>query len=152
MSKPRYKWWGYIKNVIRDYPRLKQEYEALHEQSVTPSMSGMPGGGGASRAVENLAIRELPKAEQRDYEAVQKAIDGTQRLETGEDRLKLVRLVFWKNQKLKDAAYKCHVSYDTACNYHWEFIMLVAYHKDLLTYTELRKAFKSAKTADGGTV
>lgn len=141
MSKPRYKWWGYIKNVIRDYPRLKQEYEALHEQSITPSMSGMPGGGGASRAVENIAIRELPKAEQRDYEAVQKAVDGTQRLDTGTDRMKLVRLVFWKNQKLKDAAYKCHISYDTARNYQWEFITLVAYHKDLLTYDELRKAY-----------
>ncbi len=141
MSKPRYKWWGYIKNVIRDYPRLKQEYEALHEQSVTPSMSGMPCGGGTSRAVENLAIRELPKAEQRDYEAVQKAIDGTGRLETGEDRLKLVRRVFWQNVSLKDAAYKGHISYETAKNYHWEFITLVAYHKDLLTYDELKKAY-----------
>lgn len=142
MSKPRYKWWGYIKNVIRDYPRLKQEYDALHEQSVTPSMSGTPGGGGASRAVENIAIRELPKAEQRDFEAVQKAIDGTQRLDTGDDRMKLVQMVFWKRQKLRDAAYKCHISYDTARNYQWEFITNVAYYKDLLTYDELKKAYK----------
>lgn len=146
MSKPRYKWWGYIKNVIRAYPSLKQEYEALHEQSITPSMSGMPGGGGTSRAVENIAIRELPKEEQREYEAVKKAIEGTLRLDTGEDRIKLIDLAYWKHHKLKDAAWKCHMSYDTARNYNWEFIILVAYHKDLIGYDELRKAYERGKS------
>ena len=42
MSKPRYRWWGYIRNVIRAYPELKKEYDALHQQSVTANLSGMP--------------------------------------------------------------------------------------------------------------
>ncbi len=33
MSKPRYGWWGYVKNMIRRYPSLKMEYEYLHSQS-----------------------------------------------------------------------------------------------------------------------
>lgn len=145
MSKPRYPWWGYIKNVIREYPRLKREYEALHEQSITSCMSGMPGRGGTKRTIENIVIRELPEVEQRDFEAVQKAIETTQRLATGDERLKLVQRVFWQGVSLKDAANKGHISYDTARNYQWEFITLVAYHKNLLPYDDLRKAFERGK-------
>ena len=45
MSKTRYKWWGYVKNMIREYPALKKEYEDLHQQSITANMSGTPCGG-----------------------------------------------------------------------------------------------------------
>lgn len=146
MSKPRYKWWGYIKNVIRAYPGLKQEYEALHEQSVTSSMTGMPGGGGASRGTENVALKELPKPKQAEYDAVRQAVEGTKRLVSGNDRLKIIDLVFWKqSHTLQGAAMETHISYDTVRNYQWEFIMLVAYHKDLIEYTELRKAFERGK-------
>ena len=87
MSKPRYKWWGYIKNVIRAYPGLKKEYDALHEQSVTANTSGMPGGGEVSRGTENIAIRELPYTKQREYEAVRRAVEQTNMLKNGDQRL-----------------------------------------------------------------
>ena len=127
MSKPRYKWWGYIKAVIRAYPALKKDYEDLHEQFVTSAISGMPGGGGASRGTENIAIRELPDTLQREYEAVRSAIDATAMMATGKDRLALVDMVFWKcRHNLTGAAHRLNISTSTAQRYHGEFIRLVA--------------------------
>lgn len=145
MSKPRYKWWGYIKNVIRAYPALKREYDDLHKQSITANMSGMPSGGAISRGVENIVARELPKPEQQEYDAVRKAILATERMKTGPDRLKLVNLVFWKNSHtLGGAAMVVNVSYETAVEYHRDFIMLTAYHKELITLDELSTSQKLA--------
>lgn len=127
MSKPRYRWWGYIKNVIRAYPVLKRENEALHEQSVTANMSGMPAGGNVSRGTEDIAIRELPYTKQREYEAVRRALACTERLKTGKDRISLIDMVFWKrSHTLSGAAYKLGLSDRTAQRYHEEFIKTVA--------------------------
>lgn len=133
MSKPRYRWWGYVKSIIRQYPSLKQEYESLHEQSVTASMTGMPGSGGASRGTEDIAIRELPYTKQREYEAVKRAVAATERMTAGLDRLKVIDLVFWKRSHTLDgAALVIPCSYMTARRYHAEFITLVASFYGLL--------------------
>lgn len=133
MSKPRYKWWGYIKAVIRSYPGLKKEYEDLHEQSITAKMSGMPGGGGVSRGTEDIAVRELPYTKQREYEAVRRAVEATRLMKTGKDRIELVDMVFWKkSHTLSGAAYKLSISETTAQRYHGEFIRMVARHYGLL--------------------
>ena len=128
MSKPRYRWWGYIKNVIRAYPGLKAEYADLHEPPITASISGMPGGGNISNPTAQAALRELPKAEQEELNAVTSAIKFTSQLKTGTDRLKLIDLVFWKkSHTLSGAAVKLSISYDTAIDYHGDFILLTAY-------------------------
>ena len=133
MSRPRYKWWGYVKNMIRAYPSLKKEYDDLHEQSVTPNLSGMPGGGEVSRGTENIALRELSGPNQAEYDAVRKAIAITEHMRTGADRLKLMDLVFWKNSHtLQGAAMVIHVSYETAVEYHRDFIMVAAYFRGLV--------------------
>ena len=127
MSKPRYKWWGYIKAVIRSYPALKKDYEDLHEMSITSKLSGMPGGGSASRGTENIAIKELPYTMQREYEAVKRAIATTELMPAGKERLALVDMVFWKrSHTLSGAAYKLNLSPSTAQRYHGEFIRMVA--------------------------
>lgn len=127
MSKPRNKWWPYIKAVIRDYPRLKRDYEDLHEQSVTAKYSGTPTGGGASRGTENVAVKELPYTQQKEYDAVRKAVAETKILVTGKERIKLIDLVFWKrSHTLSGAAYKLNLSETTAQRYHSDFIYLVA--------------------------
>lgn len=127
MSKPRYKWWGYIKNVIRSYPALKREYEDLHEQSMAVNMSGMPRGGCVSRGTEDIAVRELPYTKQREYEAVRRAVETVKRCPTANDRLSLVDMVFWKrSHTLSGAAYKLNLSYTTAQRYHGEFVVAVA--------------------------
>lgn len=138
MSKPRYQWWGYVKNIIRSYPRLKEEYDGLHEQSVTANMSGMPGSGEVSRGTENIAIRELPKAKQAEYDAVRKAIAITERMRTGADRIELINLVYWKqSHTLHGAAMAVNISYETAVEYHRDFIKISAYFRELIDASEL---------------
>lgn len=145
MSKPRYRWWGYVKNVIRAYPGLKREYNELHEQSITANMSGAGGSGGISRGTEITAIRELPRPKQREYDAVKSTILVTEQLRTGKERLKLIDMVFWKGtHTLSGAALALNISYDTAVDYHGDFIMLVAYHKELVTFDEMKPTQKIA--------
>ena len=133
MSKTRYKWWGYIKAVIRAYPSLKKEYEELHEQSITAKMSSIPGGGEVSRGTEDIDIRELPHTKQREYEAVRRAIDATKRIEGGDKRVTIIDLVYWKNSHtLAGAAMKAGYSYDRAKQMHREFIVTVAKYYGLM--------------------
>lgn len=133
MSKPRYKWWGYIKNVIRAYPVLRKEYEALHEQSVTANTSGMPGGGEVSRGTENIAIRELPSTKQREYEAVRRAIEYTKHFRNGKERIEIINLMYWKNSHtLAGAGLKVGYGYDRARQIHQEFVVAVATYYGLM--------------------
>ena len=127
MSRPRYGWWGYVKDMIRRYPSLKEEYADLHTQTVTPGYAGLPGSGSASRATELIAVRELPSNKQREYEAVRKAIATTELMSASRDRLKVVELVFWKRSHTLDgAALTIPCSYRTARRYHSDFVMTVA--------------------------
>lgn len=137
MSKPRYRWWGYIKNVIRAYPELKKEYEELHEQSVTANASGMPGGGGISRGTESIAIRELPYTKQREYEAVRRAVGYTLSYPNGKERVEIISLMYWKcSHTLAGAALKVGYSYDSAKRIHKDFVIAVAAFYGLLDKEE----------------
>lgn len=137
MSKPRYKWWGYIKNIIRAYPGLKKEYEALHEQSVTANTSGMPGGGEVSRGTENIAIRELPYTKQREYEAVRRAVECTKHFRNGKERLEIINLMYWKNSHtLAGAGLQVGYGYDRARQIHQEFVVAVATYYGLMDKEE----------------
>ena len=119
--------------MIRRYPALKLEYDDLHGQSVTASYSGMPHCGGAGRAVETLAIRELPTNSQREYEAVRRAIEQTERYQNGLQRLAIIRMVLWDRQYTLDgAALQIPCSWRTAAQWHGEFIRLVASNYGLL--------------------
>lgn len=141
MSKPRYKWWGYIKNIIRAYPGLKKEYEALHEQSVTANTSGMPGGGEVSRGTENIAIRELPYTKQREYEAVRRAIEYTRHFRNGKERLEIIGLMYWKNSHtLAGAGLQVGYGYDRARQIHQEFVVAVATYYGLMDNESNEKA------------
>ena len=106
MSKPRYDWWGYAKAVIRRYPALRAELQ--------------------ERQCPAMAIRELPAQRQREYEAVRKAIESTERMPGGRDRIKIIDLVFWRrSHTLEGAALTIPCSYRTARRYHEEFIRIV---------------------------
>lgn len=147
MSKPRYKWWGYAKAMVRQYPDLKKEYEQLHEQTITANISSVPGGGNARRKVEDIVLRELTGSKQIEYDAVRRAIEKTRAMRTGRDRLKLIEHAYWKQKQslsLQGAALAVNISYDTAIDYHGDFIMLVAYFRRLITYSELKERQKIA--------
>lgn len=133
MSKPRYDWWPYAKGMIRRYPELREQYADLHSQSVTASYSGMPHGGGVGRPIEALAIRELPTNSQREYEAVRRAIETTERYRNGRERLRVIKLVLWdRSHTLEGAALMVPCSWRTAAQWHGEFIKLTAKYYGLL--------------------
>ncbi len=137
MSTPRYPWWAYAKNMIRQYPDLAEQYAALHQQRVTHGYTDVPGGGGDGRPLENTAIQELPGVKQKEFDAVRLAIEQPrQRYKHGETRLAVIEYVFWSGYKgrrlLDQAAYKVNYSYDTVKIFHHDFIMLVAQFYGLL--------------------
>lgn len=126
MSRPRYIWWSYAKAMIRQYPDLKQEYEDLHSQNVTASITGMPGGGSATRTTEVIALRQLPPVKQKEFDSVDMAIRTTRRMPNGRDRLKVIDLVLWKAETtIEGAAQRIHCSKETAWRYHRDFVRLV---------------------------
>ena len=133
MSKPRYIWWGYAKGMVRQYPALKKEYDALQDFRSPGSVIVSSGGGSPSRTAENAALRRLPRVKQSEYDAVEKAIERTKALKTGPERLALIDLVYWKKtSNLDGAAYRLHFSTATAYRYHKEFIGLVGYCRGLV--------------------
>lgn len=114
MSKPRYKWWGYAKWMVRVYPELKQEL-LDHQQNETA-----------------LPISCLPPAKRAIYEAVSKAIEQTEKLPTGKERMKLVSMVFWKqSHTLAGAGFALGYSYESARIFHGDFLRLVGFYRGL---------------------
>lgn len=133
MSNPRYQWWGYVKWVIRDYPAKYKELRSMRQQSMTPNYSGMPGSYEPQRGAENVALRELTGQKRREYDAVENAICATKTRADGNERLQMVDRVFWaQTHTLQGAALAGHVSYETAVNWHRDFIKEVAANMGLL--------------------
>lgn len=136
MSTPKKRWWGYARRMIRDYPSLKQQWEDIHEQTITADISGMPRGGSASRTVEMIALRQLPdEDDQKDFEAVSKAVEITLLKPNGEERLKLIKLVYWSKRKMTLSAAAPHIPVAdiTAKRWHKGFVYLVGRCRGLET-------------------
>lgn len=128
MSKPRYIWWSYAKAMIRQYPVLMKEYNDLHRHNTAAIITGVPGGNSMHRTTETVALRQLPPARQREYDAVEKAIVLTKRRQNGAAVLALIDLVLWKQtHNLAGAAQLLYISESTANRYHSEFIRLVGF-------------------------
>ena len=126
MSKMRYDWWSYVKGMIRRYPDLKKRYAELRRVSLSAPVTGMPRGGRISKPTENAALRELSPTNQREYDAVRRALLTTERSKNGAERIQLVQLVFWNGYTISQAAYKLHYGERTAREWHRVFIRLVA--------------------------
>lgn len=134
MSRPRYRWWGYVRNVLRAYPALREQYNDLHEQKVTANYSAEPrAGGGLSRTVENLALRELMPQDQREYLAVQRTIDATMLMPGGAERVAFIRAIYFgaQQRRISDVYPAYHIAEATAWRWHGDFIRLVATHLGL---------------------
>ena len=101
MSKPRYRWWSYVKAMIRNYPTLVDRY------------------------IQGPALRER--------EAVQRAIDQTEQMVDGKERLQVIDLVFFRQtHTLGGAAVLIPCSERTARRWHTDFIKAVAKEFGLL--------------------
>nr|DAZ46408.1 MAG TPA: transcriptional activator [Caudoviricetes sp.] len=120
--------------MIRRYPELCARQEELRRTKMSPNLTGMPGAHGqTSDPVADAALRELPEINRRELEAVRQAIEETRALPNGEERLEMVKLVFWKKtHTLEGVAIKCYISYPTAKRWHKEFILLVGENFGLL--------------------
>lgn len=122
-----------MKGMIRRYPQLKEKYDDLHTTSLTADYSGSVHGTEVSRTIENVAVKELPTTEQREYEAVRKAIELTEHYNNGRDRLSVIDLVLWRQtHTLEGAALQIPCSIRTAQEWHRQFIRLVASYYGLL--------------------
>ena len=127
MSKPRYRWWGFARRMIRDYLDLKKEWNEIHSASVTVDYSGMPKGGGSGRTVESVALRQLPLDDQKVFDAVSRAVEITQLRQNGRERMSLIAMMYWseKNLTAKASALHLHISQRTAERWHGDFVRLV---------------------------
>ena len=132
MSNMRYDWWSYVKGMIRRYPDLKRRYAELRKVSLSAPVTGMPRGGRISKPTEDVALRELSPTNQREYDAVRRALLTTERSKNGADRILLVQMVFWNGYTISQAASKLHYGERTAREWHRVFIRLVAKFYGLL--------------------
>lgn len=129
MSRPRKRWWGYIRNIIRAYPELKRQYAELHDTVITAAYGGAGGGrpGDVSDPTMRAAIRQLPRQEQKEYEAISAAIWVTERYPNGKQRMDIIRLVYWKqSHTVVGAGEQVGYKETQAKEIHREFIRLVA--------------------------
>lgn len=124
MSKPRFRWWGYMKSAIRAYPELCDKLQTMKNQSITLNYSFSAGGSGVSRTAEAAALRELTGIEAVEYDTVRRAIENTGKLKNGAERQALIDMVFFKqSHSLEGAAMALFVSYQTAKRWHNDFIL-----------------------------
>lgn len=99
MSKPREIWWSYAKAMIRQYAKINQN--AANKQPLRP-------------------------VKQKEYDAVQKAIEITSRKANAANRMDIVKLVLWhEGCTLEQAAARLYLSESTAYRYHRDFVRLV---------------------------
>ena len=143
MSKPRYNWWHYVLNMIRDYPSRKMEFDALHEQKITANTSGIPGGGGSSRTVERIALRQLPQSEQEEFDAVDKALNRVRMMPDAVDRLKVIQLTLFQNYRIFEAERKLNLSARTIRRYRYQFIAMVGWMHGRIEESEYRALIRN---------
>ena len=119
-------WRQEARRAIRDYPALRQRLNDMHETSITQKYAPAMPGGGDSRTVEAIALRDLPPKDARRLRAVELAIETTKRYTDHALRLRLVSLVFWqRSHTVTGAAVVLCVSEGTAKAWSSSFVELV---------------------------
>ena len=99
MKRPRPRWWGYVRTMIRDYPKLRMQQEDPNAPPLSPD--------------DRLVV-----------EAVQKAAQRTEQSPNGAGKLKLIRYMYWSANPIpgKTAALRLGISEITAKRWHGSFI------------------------------
>lgn len=119
-------WRHAARSAAYDYPRLRQELAELQAQSVTPNLSGMPGGGEPGRSTEDAALRQLPHTQQRRLDAVEQAVTISSNLTSGLSRVRLIELVYFQRKyTIEGAAMQIPCSVQTAWTWNNDFLLLV---------------------------
>lgn len=119
--------------MIRRYPELLAQAEALKLPPMTAQTTGLPHGGRVSDPTAAAALRELPPVNRLELEAVRAALEETRRLPDGDERIEMIRLVFWsRTHTLAGAALRLHRGERTVREWHRTFIRLAAKKYGLL--------------------
>lgn len=149
MSKPRYWWWGSIQNALRAYPRLKQQYEAPNVAMTARYAEGVGHDSAPGRTTETAALERLYDGDYKIYLAITAAVEETEQMDTGRDRLRLIELLYWQRywKTIEGAAYEVGYSTQRAKEIHGEFIRLVAYYRRLIPRENVPKKRMSYQTA-----
>ncbi len=150
--KPADTWRYRARTAARSYPRLRQLQADLRETRITPRLDGYRSGSGSpARITEAAALRELPPAQRRQLEAVEKALEITATLPSGQERRKLIRLVFFDHRcTLEGAAMQIPCSAQTAQRWSDDFLLLVWAHLWRNTGAGSRSAQDRAGAAAAG--
>ena len=149
MSKQRYWWWGSIRNALRAYPRLKQQYEAPNVAVTARYAEGVGHGSDPGRTTETAALERLYDGDYKIYLAIAAAVKETEQMTNGRDRIRLSEVLYWKRywKTIEGAAYEVGYSTQRAKEIHGEFIRLVAYHRQLIPRENVHKKRMSYQTA-----
>lgn len=126
MSRRSSSWRRIARQAVYDYPGLRSQLRDLQSMSVTPSLSGMPMGGGEHRSTEDAALRQLPPEDQRRLDAVAQALEISEHLTSGLARRKLIDLVYFRrSHTVEGAAMRIPCSVQTAKTWNSDFLLLV---------------------------
>ena len=120
-------YWAGAIEAVEKYPERMQRLADLRSQKITASISGMPGGGGASRTTEDVALRQLPPAQQKDCEAVSLALAEMIKRSYGKEFIKMVQMRYWQKPTptLEMIGSWLHYSESTMRRWNKDFIRLV---------------------------
>lgn len=135
MSTHKDDWWISAVRMVRNFPARKKEYDELHRVTLSSPSSGLPGSTDVSRTTENIALRQMPPQKQREYDAVNRAIEITRLLPDGDKRLELIRRMYWGGKKMYigQVIYNIGISEATGKRWHARFIRIVG---ECVGYTE----------------
>lgn len=125
---PQKSWRYAARQVAYEYPGLRERLRDLQSMSVTPSLSGMPMGGGEHRSTEDAALRQLPPEEQRKLDAVEHALETSSHLTSGWARVKLIELLYFQKSRsitIDGAAMSIPCSVQTARFWESDFLLLI---------------------------
>lgn len=139
MSRRDYPWWGDVKRLIEQYPELKEAMRDQLPAAATAQYGPLTPQSAPGRALELLVVKRLSRREAAEIEAVEAAIRETARKPTGEARLAIIDLVYWrKSHRLYGAAMEIGYSEIQAKRYSAEFIRLVAFYLGKIPRAEVR--------------
>ena len=126
MGRKSNTWRQICRQAAYEYPALRAELRDLQSMSTTPSMSGMPMGGGEHRSTEDAALRQLPPERQRRHDAVERALAISEHLTSGLSRVKLIDLVYFRRSyTVEGAAMQIPCSVQTAWTWNNDFLLLI---------------------------
>ena len=100
VDKPKnhYPWWGYVRYIIRRYPEL-----------------------------DKITDGQMSRADSKNWRAVRSAVNYTERMESGMERLKVIRMAHWdRTHTLEGAAHDVPCDRATAARWQRKFFEEVA--------------------------